>query len=331
MRSTSCAAAGKRSEQPFPGSKPKSGRFRERLPRRKTINATIGSFVMTGHILIATDLSARSELALRRGLSLAKACAAQCTVLYVVDEEQPEEVIRDKQGSINRYLEKQITALLPEGSPRPEVVIEIGDIHDAINKTAQKHRSRLIVMGAHRRNILLDVFRGTTIERVLHTGSTPVLMAARPVEDDYDAVVFGVAADPSSKHAIDTACALGLVAAAQLTVVHAYTDLAKVQMSYAGIEPAQITRQSGEHFNMTAEKLYEFLSDTKISNRNYRLVFDEIDPAEIILKVAGDLDADLVVVGTHDLTGLRKVMLGSVAQSVLRKAHCDVLAVPPTE
>jgi len=286
---------------------------------------------MTGHILIATDLSARSELALRRGLSLAKAWAAPCTLLYVVDDEQPDEIIRDKQGSVSRYLEHQITTRLPEGAPRPEVLIRIGDIHDAINKTAQEMRSRLIVMGAHRRNILLDVFRGTTIERVLHTGSTPVLMAVRPVEENYDAVVFGVASDPSSKHAIDTACAMGLVSAAQLTVVHAYTDLAKVQMSYAGIDPVQVAQLSGEHFNMTAEKLYEFLSDTMISDRNYRLVFDEADPAEIILKVAGDLDADLVVVGTHGLTGLRKVMLGSVAQSVLRKAHCDVLAVPPVE
>lgn len=283
---------------------------------------------MAGHILIATDLSKRSELALQRGLLLAKAWAAQCTVLYVIDEEQPDEIVQNKKESIAKYLESQISNLLPSELPKPDILVKAGDIHDMINKTAQEKRSRLIVMGAHRRNILLDVFRGTTIERVLHTGSTPVLMAGRPVEEEYDAAVFGVASDPSSKNAIDTAFAMGLVSAAQLTVVHAYTDLAKVQMNYVGIDPAKITQHSGEYFNMTAEKLYEFLSDTKISDENYRLVFEETDPAELVLKVAADLDADLIVVGTRSLSGIRKVMLGSVATAVLRKAHSDVLVVP---
>ena len=48
---------------------------------------------MAGHILIATDLSKRSDLALERGFALAKAWAAQCTILHVVDEEKPLELI----------------------------------------------------------------------------------------------------------------------------------------------------------------------------------------------------------------------------------------------
>jgi nucleotide-binding universal stress UspA family protein len=48
-------------------------------------------------------------------------------------------------------------------------------------------------------------------------------------------------------------------------------------------------------------------------------------PVRGILQVAADIDADLIVVGTHKRTGVRKFMLGSVAERVLREAHCPVL------
>jgi nucleotide-binding universal stress UspA family protein len=48
-------------------------------------------------------------------------------------------------------------------------------------------------------------------------------------------------------------------------------------------------------------------------------------PVRGILQVAADIDADLIVVGTHKRSGVRKFMLGSVAERVLRDAHCPVL------
>jgi nucleotide-binding universal stress UspA family protein len=53
----------------------------------------------------------------------------------------------------------------------------------------------------------------------------------------------------------------------------------------------------------------------------------EGDPAEVILHVAREIPADLVVVGTHGRTGLRRVLMGSVAEQVVRRAPCPVLTV----
>lgn len=284
---------------------------------------------MSGHILIATDLSQRSAIALERGLSLAKARSAHSTVLYVIDEDKPKDLIQQKMDYINTYLEKQVAKLQPQNMQEPDVVVRVGKVHDVINKTAEEKHSRLIVMGAPRKNLLLDILRGTTIERVMQTVNTPVLMAVRPVERDYDSAVFGIDTDSASKNAIDTAFAFGLVSNAQLTVVHAYSDLTKVQMNYASVDSAQVKKHEGEYFNKTANKLYDFLATTLIGDQNYRLVFEETNPADLIVKVANDLDADLIVVGTRSLSGIRKVLLGSVAEGVLRNAQSDVLAVPP--
>jgi nucleotide-binding universal stress UspA family protein len=47
-----------------------------------------------------------------------------------------------------------------------------------------------------------------------------------------------------------------------------------------------------------------------------------------ILRVAADLPADLIVMGTHGRSGFERVMLGSVTEKILRKARCPVLTVP---
>lgn len=284
---------------------------------------------MSGHVLIATDLSERSTIAVERGLALARARSAHCTVLYVIDEDKPKELIKQKMDYISGYLEKQMEEMRSEDMPEPDIIIRVGRVHDVINKTAEEKHSRLIVMGAPRKNILLDVLRGTTIERVMQTVSIPVLMVNRPIERGYKSVVFGIDTDLASKNAIDTAFAYGLASNAQLTVVHAYHDLAKAQMNSVEIDPIQVRKHEGEYFNKTANKLDDFLSETLIGKQSYQLVFEETAPSGLIVKVANELDADLIVVGTRSLSGIRKLLLGSVAEGVLRNAQSDVLAVPP--
>jgi nucleotide-binding universal stress UspA family protein len=51
------------------------------------------------------------------------------------------------------------------------------------------------------------------------------------------------------------------------------------------------------------------------------------DPAKVILRVAGECGADLIVLGSHGLTGFSRLLLGSVAEHVVRNASCPVLTV----
>lgn len=51
--------------------------------------------------------------------------------------------------------------------------------------------------------------------------------------------------------------------------------------------------------------------------------------ADRIVEIAGDADAELIVVGTHGHSALGTVVLGSVTQRLLHVGHCAVLAVPP--
>src|SRR5262245_49077140 len=58
-----------------------------------------------------------------------------------------------------------------------------------------------------------------------------------------------------------------------------------------------------------------------------RHVFMEGDPAEEIVAYAAKAGMDLIVMGTHGRTGLERLLMGSVAEKVMREANCSVLVV----
>jgi nucleotide-binding universal stress UspA family protein len=60
--------------------------------------------------------------------------------------------------------------------------------------------------------------------------------------------------------------------------------------------------------------------------RNSRL--ESGDPARTIVEIAEKEGYDLIVIGTHGRTGLGHLLMGSVAEKVLRRAHCPVFVVP---
>ena len=79
------------------------------------------------------------------------------------------------------------------------------------------------------------------------------------------------------------------------------------------------------------EQLRWRLADAPDVNGEARLA--EGDAAPAILRAAKDVGADLIVMGTHGRTGLGRLLMGSVAEQVVRKATCPVLTVkcPPKE
>jgi len=56
-------------------------------------------------------------------------------------------------------------------------------------------------------------------------------------------------------------------------------------------------------------------------------VIEEGDAADVICKEAADRGADVIVVGTHGRTGVKRLFLGSVSEHVVRRAPCPVLVV----
>jgi nucleotide-binding universal stress UspA family protein len=56
---------------------------------------------------------------------------------------------------------------------------------------------------------------------------------------------------------------------------------------------------------------------------------ENVHPADLIVRFAKQEKVDAIVIGTHGRTGLSRVLLGSVAESVMRQASCPVITVNP--
>lgn len=122
-----------------------------------------------------------------------------------------------------------------------------------------------------------------------------------------------------SEHAFQLAEALARDYGAELIILHvneppivAYTE---------GVVPPFPQDQ--------LEKVRERLEEVRPKDPKVRVhrVLAEGGPAEEILRVARERKADLILMGTHGRTGLNRLVMGSVAEQVVRKAPCPVLTV----
>ncbi|HEU4730207.1 MAG TPA: universal stress protein [Kofleriaceae bacterium] len=126
---------------------------------------------------------------------------------------------------------------------------------------------------------------------------------------------------PCSERALDYACALGAKLGAKIHVVNALGTLLP-ELSVALTDQMIATLR---HNNTEAlAKLIE--PRRKLVTIGETRVVDD-DPRDAILKAAREVHADLIVIGTHGRRGLSRMLLGSVAEAVLRRASCPVLAV----
>jgi len=137
-----------------------------------------------------------------------------------------------------------------------------GDPFDAIVRTAAAQAADLVVMGAHRRQLLRDIFVGTTIERVIRTGHHPVLMVNNEVDAPYGVVLAPVDLSDASANAIRAARAAGLIDGVRLEVLHAFLPMGKGKMSMADLDQAVIDEYVSSERQEVTEELAAFLLES---------------------------------------------------------------------
>lgn len=277
-------------------------------------------------IVAATDLSARSDLAVQRARQLARTHGARLVLLHVVDDDQPNDLVRVELDAAKNYLQHHLAGELTNSHVR----CEAGDACDVIGQVAQEEAAGLVVLGAHRPKAIRQIFTGTTVERVIRGARIPVLMVRGPGDIDYGRPAVCIDLAGSSQLAAVKANQLGLLPHGALAV-HAYPSLTRLQMSVAGVDEAkQTSAAAGERATILAD-LNVLLGSHDLSELGLLPNVVEGAVPGAITEWARAMDVDLLVVGTHNRRGLQRLLLGSVAQGLLAEASCDVFVVPLDE
>ena len=126
-----------------------------------------------------------------------------------------------------------------------------------------------------------------------------------------------------SGHAFQFACSLARDYRARLIVLHV---LELPVLTYSGVmTPPPPPLPSTEELDAVREQLHRIKPPDPAACVEYLL--EQGDPATIVLEVAQERQCDLIGMGTHGRTGLGRLLMGSVAEQVVRQASCPVLTV----
>ena len=280
-------------------------------------------------IMLATDFSERSDRALRRATLLARQFGASLSIVHVVDDDQPRRIVDSERDAASALLRELRRTVQEVDGVSCETRVVLADPFAGIARAAEEEMPDLLVIGPHRRQALRDVFVGTTAERTIRSVTCPVLMVNAPPVGSYGHVMLTTDMSEGAERAANFCRALGISDGARVSILHVF-DAPALHLVMGHTMPADVRQAYLEDEREEASRdLAAFVNsvDWRPIRQKVRQVRNS--PAEEILTAAKEGSANLVVVGTHGRGGLGRFFLGSVAEAVLRRADCDVLAVPP--
>ncbi|MEC9346727.1 MAG: universal stress protein [Pseudomonadota bacterium] len=280
-------------------------------------------------ILVATDFSERSDRALRRAILLARQFDAAILLVHVVDDDQPRRIVDTERDEAWTLL-RQISATLRDvDGVACESRVILASPFVGIAQAVTDAAPDLLVIGPHRRQVLRDVFVGTTAERTFRSVDCPILMANATPAGPYRHVLLTTDLSDGSRDALRRYRRSGLNEHARSSLLYLF-DAPALRLVLGNTMP----RQHRDHYladerTDAARELSRFMASTGLGNARPIVRHDDAGVPHEILKAADAEKADLIVVATHGRDGLTTMLIGSVTEQVLGNALIDVLAIPP--
>jgi nucleotide-binding universal stress UspA family protein len=127
-----------------------------------------------------------------------------------------------------------------------------------------------------------------------------------------------------AEYVIEWACHLALEHSSQLSLLHVY----HLPVEFQQLEGAYLPPDFWTNVKKEADQtLNRYVGEIRQKGLDVEAVVREGYPATVIVDEATARSADLIVIGTHGLSGLKHLLLGSIAERVVQKAPCPVLTV----
>jgi nucleotide-binding universal stress UspA family protein len=306
--------------------------------------------IRIARILCPTDFSEFAERALRRAVSLARWFDAQVTALHVIQPAPwrasgagwasgivaPQDLPGRVREEAAKELERRAAASRGEGIAL-EARLGEGDAAREIQAVADALPADLVVMGTHGRGGFERLLLGSVTEKVLRLAPCPVLVVGSADALDSEQPLFRrilCAADlaQGAEAVLDTALSVAAESLAPITLLHVVDRLPGLGAS-GPTAPARIRSPVTELAALQARLLDEAreqLIEAARPAHEFAEVSERVETGKAwqeILRVAEEIQADLIVVGSRSQAGLARLFLGSTANQVVRQAACPVLVV----
>ncbi len=293
--------------------------------------AEICPVINTERLLLATDGSQFSEGAIREAILLAKRCSSKLSVLSVI-ETNPEyetiapQLLEKAEKSAQKHLESVKEQAKKEGVECATSILEGEDSFHYISDEAARNKISMIIMGRRGKRGLKRLVMGSTTARVIGHAPCNVLVVPSAARVEFKSIVVATDGSKYSLAAASEAIGLAKQNKSELTVI--------------SVVPSELMTTADIDFTMAHKEL---LADKEMheAEKNVKAVKETAQkegvavkafvmsgrPADAVIEIAKDKNADLIVLGSHGRTGLEKLLMGSVAERVIVLTSCAVLVV----
>jgi nucleotide-binding universal stress UspA family protein len=277
-------------------------------------------------VLVATDMGESADEAVREAHEWASRAGAELVACFVIPrtirdesafppaysddsvallelERRAAQVVRDRVSALTRRAEREF-----------KVLVDGGRTDLAIVRVADEVKASLVVVGNRRSSELDRLLLGSISERVVRYASCSVLVARSHRRTDQ--ILAAIDMSDAALRVVADAARIAARKKASLSVLYCRDP--------PEAESSSSKRKGRRIGTRMAERIRELLAREKL--RGQLEVLDG-DPREAIVRRAGQIGAELIVVGTRGRSGLARIMAGSVAETVARTANCPVLSL----
>lgn len=290
---------------------------------------------MINRILVATDLSDKSEMALKRAFLLAKEWSSELFILHVAKKSFFGDFIvknikKDKSGlSIEKeaehMLDKKVQSFLNEDITINLAVVSgssATEILDFINK----NKIDFLVLGAHGDYFFHDWFLGSTAENVIRYSPCPILIVKNKSTRHYHKIIAAVDFSETSKKVVELSSEL--IPEADYTILHVADPWYEETLFAHNISENKMKTLLDEMTFELMKKMNTFIKNCSLPKKLHTTIKTGY-PAKAINEIADQINSDLIVIGVRGQSNLYYALIGSVANRILHEVNVDVLMIPP--
>ena len=279
-------------------------------------------------LLVATDLLPKSEFAIDRAGLLADELDAELSLLHVVSPVSSERVLEQSLQMAIARMKSRVRSPLWRARTTPDVVVRAGNPARVVLDTIAREEPDLLIVGPHERRGVVDALQGTIIEKVVSARRCPVLVVQQSASSNYRNVLLALDVAAGSRAAVRAAERFVLRDGAKAAAIHACASPDHAVLHLPGTEVAAVALPTDCSPRKASAILRELLEQESADPKRYELIVANGNPLPTIMRAIETRGPDLLVLGTRGDGRMRRVVLGSVANQVLKLAPCDMLIVP---
>ena len=278
-------------------------------------------------ILVPVDFSESVKPAIKFAANLARKTGAEMYLIHIVDvpgvgegrmeggewtmtEEATSSDVPLMMFMLNKIKEKMLALKESEELKGVKVIdnIETGTPAKRIKDAAAKYGVDMIIMGTHGASGWNEVFVGSNAEKVVRTSPVPVLAIKEHVNVNPQTIVFTSDFRKEADEIFPFAKKFAEIFSAKMHLLKVNT-----------LDTFETTREITTTINSFKER--HNVADYPVE------IYNEMDKETGILYFAKDINADMIIAGTHGRSGISRMFNSSISEELVNHSFCPVLTI----